>query len=227
MPVEVGSKIICDIDTNEKMVGNASARLQSANAIIKFAAGNLFSGSFGGTVGTQGGIVNFGRPFVGRPSKLRLWIKYSTNKVTHTNNKKINKDNYDIGQVKVVLGTWDTETYGGIPDSPVCVNTTNESTFIDFNTDPATIAYGDLQITGASSAANYSANNNGTVTVDDWTQWHQVEIDLVYRDLVTMPTHIIISCAASKYGDYFEGCETSKMWVDGFELVYDDDIVTK
>ncbi|MBQ5703711.1 MAG: PCMD domain-containing protein [Alistipes sp.] len=223
----MGGKIICDIDTNEKMVGNASARLQSANAIIKFAAGNLFSGSFGGTVGTQGGIVNFGRPFVGRPSKLRLWIKYSTNKVTHTNNKKINKDNYDIGQVKVVLGTWDTETYGGIPDSPVCVNTTNESTFIDFNTDPATIAYGDLQITGASSAANYSANNNGTVTVDDWTQWHQVEIDLVYRDLVTMPTHIIISCAASKYGDYFEGCETSKMWVDGFELVYDDDIVTK
>ena len=223
----MGGEIICDIDTDAKMVGNASARLQSVNAVIKFAAGNLFSGSFGGTVGTKGGKVNFGRPFIGRPSKLRLWIKYSTGKVTHTENKKITTNDYDIGQVKVVLGTWDPAVYGGPDDSPVQVNTTIESTIIDFNTDPATIAYGDLQITGAASAANYSANNNGVVTVDDWTQWHQVEIDLVYRDLVTIPTHIIISCAASKYGDYFEGCETSKMWVDGFELVYDDDIVTK
>ena len=224
------SYIICASDTSDKVDGTASARLQSINAVIKFAAGNLFTGSFGRVLGTAGGTVYFGRPFVGRPSKLRLWIKYSTGKVTHTGGPSgaaLTSNDYDIGQVKVALGTWDPDKYKGTDNSPICVDTTNESTFVDFNTDPSTIAYGDLQITGAASAASYSANNNGTVTVDDWTQWHQVEIDLVYRDLVTMPTHIIISCAASKWGDYFAGCENSKMWVDGFELVYDDDIVTK
>ena len=107
------------------------------------------------------------------------------------------------------------------------VNTTDESTFVDFNTDASTVAYGDMQITGAADAANYSANINGEVKVEDWTQWHQVELDLVYSNLETIPTHIIISCAASKYGDYFAGCRTSKMWIDNFELIYDNDIVTK
>ena len=223
---EYGIKI-CVVDSDNYMDGIASAHLQSKWAFIKFAAGNLFSGQFGEVKGTAGGTVYFGRPFVGRPSKLRFWIKYSTGLVNRTENKKITKNDYDIGQVKVALGTWDTATYGGTSASPVLIDTTNPNTFVDFNTDPSTIAYGDLQITGAASAASYSANNNGTITVDDWTQWHQVELDLVYRDLTTTPTHIIISCASSKWGDYFEGSESSEMWVDGFELVYDDNIVTK
>ena len=31
---------------------------------------------------------------------------------------------------------------------------------------------------------------------------------------------IIISCAASQFGDYFSGCSSSKLWLDNFELVY-------
>lgn len=218
---------ICAVDTSDYKDGSTAARLQSDYAVVKFAAGNLFSGQFGQVIGTSGGTVYFGRPFVGRPSKLRFWIKYSTGLVNRTENKKITKNDYDIGQVKVALGTWTPSKYGGTEQSPVLINTTNTSTFVDFDTDPATIAYGDMQITGAASAANYTANINGVTTTEDWTQWHQVELDLVYRDLTTTPTHIIISCAASKWGDYFEGCDSSKMWVDGFELVYDDDIVTK
>ncbi|MBR3775639.1 MAG: PCMD domain-containing protein [Alistipes sp.] len=218
---------ICAVDTSDYKDGSTAARLQSDYAVVKFAAGNLFSGQFGQVIGTSGGTVYFGRPFVGRPSKLRFWIKYSTGLVNRTENKKITKNDYDIGQVKVALGTWTPSKYGGTEQSPVLINTTNTSTFVDFDTDPATIAYGDMQITGAASAANYTANINGVTTTEDWTQWHQIELDLVYRDLTTSPTHIIISCAASKWGDYFEGCDSSKMWVDGFELVYDDDIVTK
>lgn len=218
---------ICAVDTSDYKDGSTAARLQSDYAVVKFAAGNLFSGQFGEVIGTSGGTVYFGRPFVGRPSKLRFWIKYSTGLVNRTENKKITKNDYDIGQVKVALGTWTPSKYGGTEQSPVLINTTNTSTFVDFDTDPATIAYGDMQITGAASASDYTANINGVTTTEDWTQWHQVELDLVYRDLTTSPTHIIISCAASKWGDYFEGCDSSKMWVDGFELVYDDDIVTK
>lgn len=218
---------ICAVDTSDYKDGSTAARLQSDYAVVKFAAGNLFSGQFGEVIGTSGGTVYFGRPFVGRPSKLRFWIKYSTGLVNRTENKKITKNDYDIGQVKVALGTWTPSKYGGTEQSPVLINTTNTSTFVDFDTDPATIAYGDMQITGAASASDYTANINGVTSTEDWTQWHQIELDLVYRDLTTTPTHIIISCAASKWGDYFEGCDSSKMWVDGFELVYDDDIVTK
>lgn len=224
--------VICDVatGTDEYKEGSAAARLQSAYAVVKFAAGNLFSGSFGQVIGTKGGTVYFGRPFVGRPSKVRFWVKYNTDKVTDAGGPSgaaLTTNDYDIGQVKVALGTWDYKKYGGTDESPVLVNTTDESTFVDFNTDASTVAYGDMQITGAADAANYSANINGEVKVEDWTQWHQVELDLVYSNLETIPTHIIISCAASKYGDYFAGCRTSKMWIDNFELIYDNDIVTK
>lgn len=223
--------VICDVDTGAVKDGNASAHLQSAYAVIKFAAGNLFSGEFAGTIGTSGGKVNFGRPFKGRPSKVRFWVKYETSTMNRIDGSpsgvSLSKSDYDIAQIKVALGTWKSSVYGGSSDSPVQVNTTNESTFVDFNTDASTIAYGDFQITGAANASDYTANINGVTKTEDWTQWHQVELDLVYRDLTTMPTHIIISCAASKYGDYFSGCDSSEMWIDGIELVYDSDIVTK
>ena len=223
--------VICDVDTGDKKDGNASARLQSAYAVVKFAAGNLFTGEFAGVIGTKGGKVNFGRPFKGRPSKIRFWVKYKSGTMNRIDGSPsgvtLSKSDYDIAQVKVALGTWSSSKYGGSSDCPVQVNTTDESTFVDFNTDDATIAYGDFQITGAENAANYTASINGVEKTEDWTQWHQVELDLVYRDLNTIPTHIIISCAASKYGDYFSGCDSSQMWIDGIELVYDSNIVTK
>ena len=234
--------VICDVDdgsdtddgcsNNEHYKdGKVSARLQSAYAVVKFAAGNLFTGEFAGVIGTKGGKVNFGRPFKGRPSKIRFWVKYTSGTMNRIDGSPagvtLSKSDYDIAQVKVALGTWSNSKYGGSSDSPVQVNTTDVNTFVDYNTDASTIAYGDFQITGAANAVDYTANINGVTKTEDWTQWHQVELDLVYRDLNTIPTHIIISCAASKYGDYFTGCDTSKLWIDGVELVYDSEIVTK
>lgn len=34
------------------------------------------------------------------------------------------------------------------------------------------------------------------------------------------PTHLVIVCSASKFGDYFCGGEGSTMYLDDFELVY-------
>lgn len=210
----MGGKIICAPDTSEKVDGNQSACLASANAIIKFAAGNLFSGSFGGTVGTSGGKVNFGRPFEGRPTKVRFWAKYSTSKVTHVGTGgTLTKDDYDSGQIKVALGTWDPATYGGTSESPVQVNTTKTETFVDFNTDPSTIAYGEKMFVG-------NADNSLNV-------WQEITIDLKYADVTTTPTHIIFSAAASYQGDYFTGCETSKLWIDKVELIYDEEVSVK
>ena len=95
------------------------------------------------------------------------------------------------------------------------MNTTDSKTFVDFNTDPSTVAYGELII----YHDGYSLNRGDKVSAGTET-WAEYIIPLDYHDLDQMPTHIIISCAASQFGDYFSGCSTSKLWLDAFELIY-------
>lgn len=221
--------VICAVDTADKKDGNQSARLQSDWAVVKFAAGNLFSGEFGQVIGTSGGTVYFGRPFVGRPSKVKFWVKGAPAQVTTAGGpagKELTTSDYDINQIRVALGTWTPAKYGGTAESPVLVNTTDTNTFVDFNTDAATIAYADLQIT--TDGTNYTAKINGVAdSATDWNTWKEVTINLEYHDLKTTPTHIIFSCAASMYGDYFAGGKESKMWIDKVELIYDENVAVK
>lgn len=206
-------KVICmpDSDVPSGSKGVQSALLQSQYAIVKFAAGNLFTGYFAGLVGTTGGKVNFGRPFTARPTAIRFWAKYVGGKITDVNgypkDHKITTSDYDCGRVQVALGIWDSKTYGGDKDSPVQVNTTDESTFIDYTKDSKTLAYGEVLF--------QSGVNDGL------DQWKEYTIPLDYRNIDTVPTHIIISCAASMYGDYFTGCRTSALWIDDMEFIYE------
>lgn len=219
--------VICDVDTSDKKDGTQSARLQSAYAVVKFAAGNLFSGKFGKVNDDlNGGTVYFGRPFVGRPSKVKFWVKGAPAQVTTAGGpagEELTTSDYDINQIRVALGTWTPAKYGGTAESPVLVNTADKSTFVDFNTNAATIAYADLQIT--TDGTNYTAKINGVAdSATDWNTWKEVTINLKYHDLKTTPTHIIFSCAASMYGDYFAGSKNSKMWIDKVELIYDENV---
>ncbi len=208
---DFGGFIICKPDASEKVDGSQSACLTSTWAIVKFAAGNLFSGYFAGLEGTKGGKVAFGRPFTGRPTALKVWVKYSTGKINRIDSTpdgvSITKNDYDTGRIQVALGTWDYRTYGGTRECPILVNTTDKSTFVDFATDGATLAYGDLQLKGDAS------NSHNT--------WKEYIIPIEYRDQAAYPTYIVVSCASSMYGDYFTGCDSSKMWIDKMELVYE------
>jgi hypothetical protein len=183
------------------------------------AAGNLFTGQFYGLVGTEGGMVNFGRPWTTRPKALKLHLKYATDRINIISKMPVGVtltgQDYDRAQIKVALGNWNYKTYGGTQDSPVHINTTKPSTFVDFAKDASTIAYGDLIVYND----GYLLNNTEKVS-SSTGEWHEFTIPLVYNDTFTVPTHIIISCAASQYGDYFTGCSTSKLWLDAFELVY-------
>lgn len=204
------SAVICYPDTGDYKDGSQSMCLQSRYVIVKFAAGNLFSGHFGETIGTKGGTVFFGRPFTARPTALRLWVKYSggaINRIESNAPSEVKEGDYDKASLKVALGTWDYKKYGGDPDSPILVNTTDETTFVDFNTDEATIAYGEHYL---ASDADNSSNS-----------WQQLTIPLTYRNLNSYPTHIVIAFAASMYGDYFTGYDNSKLWVDKVELLYE------
>ncbi len=198
------SGVICAPDTDEHMEGSASVRMDSRYVVIKFAAGNIFSGSFAGLVGTSGGKVDFGRPFTHRPRALRLWVKYSGGAVDNVGgyprDDAVKEGDPDRCAIFCALGDWDYRKYGGTADSPVRVDTTDPSTF--FNKDSeSVIAYGEFVSTGTDN-------------------WQEVEIPLQYSSTSRVPTHIIISCAASRLGDWFTGSSASTLWIDGLRLVY-------
>ena len=206
------------IDRDNKVHGSQSVKAQTSSMVGMLAAGNIFTGQFMGLVGTSGGIVNFGRPWTSRPSALKLYCKYNTGLINILNNENlgVSKSDYDRAQVKVAIGTWNYKTYGGTKESPVQVNTTEESTFVDFYTDPNTIANGDVIIYND----GYSINKGAKVTANT-EEWVEYIIPLEYRQLSTYPTHIIISCAASQFGDYFTGYDQTALWVDAVELIYE------
>lgn len=210
--------VITTIDTGDKKDGSQSVLCQNNSIVGMLTAGNLFTGQFAGLVGTSGGMVNFGRPWTSRPTALKIWAKYTTGQINILKNENlgVSKSDYDRAQIKFAIGTWDYKKYGGSKDSPVHVNTTDASTFVDFYTDESTIANGDLIIYND----GYMINNGEKVTADT-SGWIEYIIPLDYRQLSTYPTHIVISCATSQFGDYFTGYDGGKLWIDGAELIYE------
>lgn len=211
--------VITYIDTEIKVDGRQSVRAQTSQMAGMLAAGNLFAGQFAGLVGTNGGMVNFGRPWTTRPSALKIYCRYQTGKMDIIKGApagvSLTKDDYDMAEIKFAVGDWDYRKYGGSKSSPVHINTTDAGTFVDFNTDPATIANGNLII----HHDGYVLNGEAKVSASTG-EWVEYTIPLNYRDMERMPTHIIVSCAASRFGDYFTGCSSSKLWIDAVELIY-------
>ncbi|MFI3317850.1 MAG: PCMD domain-containing protein [Rikenellaceae bacterium] len=194
--------------------GAKSAQLSSRD-ILKLAAGNLFVGDYVRTDGTNG-VVGFGQKFTSRPTALKGWVKYNQgiiNKVgtTPAGVEITSGVTPDVGMIYIALGTWTKEVYGvnpgdgsieGTDDTPVLVYTRYSSTFFDPTTDDV-IAYGEYEI---------------NESIDDWVEF---TIPLEYVAVDRVPTHIMVVCTASKYGDYFTGSSSSVMSLDDFELVYE------
>lgn len=212
--------VITTIDTSDKIDGKQSVVAQTTSMAGILAAGNLFAGQFKRLIGTEGGEVNFGRPWTSRPTAMKLYCKYSTSKMDiikgSPSGVSLSKNDYDQAQLKVAIGTWDYKKYGGTKDSPVLVNTTDESTFVNFFTDPSTIANGDLII----SHDGYQINNGQKVSATT-SGWIEYVIPFNYHTLTEYPTHVVISFASSRYGDYFSGYSGSKLWIDKVELIYE------
>ena len=210
--------VITTIDTGDKIDGNQSVLCQNNSIVGMLTAGNLFTGQFAGLVGTSGGKVNFGRPWTSRPTALKIWAKYTTGQINILKNESlgVSKSDYDRAQIKFAIGTWDYKKYGGTKDSPVHINTTDASTFVDFYTDESTIANGDLIIYND----GYMINNGEKVSATT-SEWIEYIIPLDYRQLTTYPTHIVISCATSQFGDYFTGYDGGRLWIDAAELIYE------
>lgn len=202
--------------------GSKSAKLASANVMgLKLAAGNLFTGEFAVTKGTNG-IVNFGRPFTLRPTALCVWVKYNGGKIDMLGTvmppgETLQTGDPDNGSIYIALGTWTKEKYGmgkdgagndtnggqpfGSDDCPVSIDTRDVRTFFNPQGEDV-IGYGVHFFT------------------ESVKEWVQITIPIEYRSTDRIPTHIMVVCSASRWGDYFIGSSQSTMWVDDFELIY-------
>lgn len=160
----------------------------------KLGAGSIYTGSFKEVDGTNGKL-DFGRPFNARPTKLRGYYQYKTADIDYTNSEWTDlKGRPDTCHIYIALTDW---------TAPYEIRTNPNDRQL-FNKDADyVIAYGEWLYSG---------------TMDEYAPFI---IDLEYRDYFTTPTYIQITCAASKYGDYFTGANGAVLYVDEFSLDYD------
>lgn len=178
--------------------GGQAAKLESTEKLSVFAAASLYTGSFLG-LESMSANMEFGKSFTARPIALHGFYKYTP--------KVINKLDRKPDGVEIVKNeTMDQcAIFIALATKSFTFNNKKEDQYIDYANDPAIIAYGELPSGGATSGDGYT----------------EFTIPLKYKDLTAQPTHIIIVCSSSKYGDYMTGGTGSLMYVDDFELIYD------
>lgn len=176
--------------------GGMAAKLESKKVLSFFAAASLYTGSFG-KVSIPNAIVNFGQPFTSRPVALNGFYQYKPVAIDMVGgNAPTGVKAGDIDQCAI---------YIALAKKTYAINNGDQSTFIDFKNDPNIIAYGELP-SGAATEG------------DDYVEFN---IPLKYKNLTDQPTHIIVVCSSSKYGDYMTGGVGSTLYVDDLSLIYD------
>ncbi len=211
---------VTEQDASIKNSGTYSAKLTSLFAnkfgIGQFAAGNIFIGKYLETVmdGITGhGVLGIGRPFTSRPIALRGYVKYISGNVDKGGDK-ISNNTPDQGIIYMAL-TDDREPvyeYGGEKWSFII--RTKDKQFFSKNNENV-IAYGEKVWTESTVGEgmhefiiyfNYDEKTDGKVRI---------------------PTRLLLVAAASRYGDYFQGSTSSRMWLDDFELIYEESELTE
>lgn len=180
--------------------GGKAAKLTSGEVLGIFAAASLYTGTFGkASILTQSATVNFGQPFTSRPIALKGFYKYIPaviNIVKKTPSGVTIVKNKTLDQCAI---------YIALAKKTYLIDNKDQSTFIDFKNDSNIIAYGELPSGAATEGDGYVEFN----------------IPLKYKNLTDQPTHIIVVCSSSKYGDYMTGGAGSTLYVDDLSLIYD------
>lgn len=180
--------------------GAYAAKLQTTNKLSVLAAASLYTGSFLGLSGMSANM-EFGKTFTSRPVALHGYYMYTPQVINRVSRvpegvEIIKDETMDQCAIFIALAK-KTFTF----------NNNKEEEYIDYEGDDNIIAYGELPSGAATSGDSYT----------------EFTIPLKYKEsqFGEQPTHIIIVCSASKYGDYMTGGDNSLLYVDDFSLVYD------
>lgn len=195
------------VPTEDTSTGSGRAAfLESKYIVIKFAAGNIFTGTYLKTDGTNG-VLGFGRPFTAFPSKLSFDYKYKSMSIDRADESLAHlKGEPDSCSVYIALWHVEDNEYEEFQGEkyPLIIRTKPGKEQSLFSPDdPRVIAYG--QFTKGS-------------TVNNWTS---ETINLDYKNTELAPTHILVVASSSKYGDFFTGGVGSTLVVDNMKLIYE------
>lgn len=188
--------------------GKRSAHLISRWVVAKFAAGNIFAGEYLETAGTDG-VLGWGRPFTSRPSALKGYIKYKTGKINRGSvgdipGKPVASGDNDQGIIYVALLDNSIMNSHNGKSYPVIIKTKTKELFSQ--NDPNVLGYGE-QV--------WSENTAGEGMIP-----FTIPINYDGKPHNTA-SYIVVTCSASRYGDYFVGSDSAEMWIDDLELVYE------
>lgn len=183
-----------DTSSGKGQAAKLETRFVGIGALGKIAAGNIFSGDYVKTDGTNG-ILSFGRPFTERPTRLTGYAKYTCVPISNSSSEMAYlKGRPDTAQIYIALADW-------IEPLEIRTNPKNRQLFDP--ADPAVIAY-------------------GTVLYGETIgEYQKFDITLDYRATDRTPRYILVVASASKYGDYFTGGNGSILWLDDLNLEYD------
>lgn len=175
------------------VVEGKAARMESKDAMLAFAAGNIYTGKFDKVAGV-GAELDWGYEFNSRPTSLTGFYSYEPKPIDKADPQMADLiGKMDKCQIQVILADWDAQFR---------INTTAKQ-FVDVEHDEHIIAFGRLE-TDMSSPGKYQ----------------QFTIDLEYRVTNRKPKYVVISACASSLGDYFTGGIGSVLYIDEFEFIY-------
>lgn len=189
--------------------GSFAAKLQSTSAAGVIAAGNLFVGMYDRTDGTNG-VLQLGRPYNGsHPTKLRVWVHYRPGGNVSISNSLSDEDKAFLTSEGLVSGGNDQgQIYIALADEPIEVRTKPSDRKLFTSADPHVLAFGEV-----TWKENYGP--------DGGLQMFEITFDYKDSAKTKIPTHMIITCCATKFGDYFSGSSNSVMYLDDFEFIYE------
>lgn len=199
-------------DSEENVPSNSTSEISAylGSKLVfefKFAAGNLFVGHYGETIGTTGATVYFGRPIAEdiKPVALRFKTKYSRGNINCVGDNSLSskEGTKDLAKVFICLTDW---------TAPHCVNSTDKTTFFDPRTAKGVLGVG-----------YFDSDNNPELVAENTEKWHTMTIPIEYTKPEGKATHLVVTFTCSGYGDYFTGSDASWMYVDDIELLYDLD----
>ena len=185
---------------DHKVEGDAAVKMVSDLALIKFAAGNIFTGKFV-EFKDWTATLEWGVPFTSRPYSLKGYYDYKPG--------IINRDEMgqfpdlvgkpDIMQIMVaLLAEGEGNDVGPLPIL------SNEPENHDLRKNPRVIAYAEL----------LSSEDTGG-------EYVEFDLPLVYNEGDTRkPAYVIVVACASYHGNYFTGAVGSTMYVDDFQFTY-------
>lgn len=195
------------VPTDDTSTGSGKAAyLESKYIVIKFAAGNIFTGSYLRTDGTNG-ILGFGRPFKAFPAKLTFDYKYNSETINKVGDEALRymEGRPDSCQIYITLwhiGENDYEEYNG-EKFPLIIRTRPSERHLFSPNDKRVVAYAQL------------------TQGNDVNEWTSHTLELKYKDNTRIPTHIQVVASSSKYGDYFTGGIGSTLVLDNLKLHYE------